>query len=165
MNLYRSNSNSLEPSSLRSIVINVCIILQAQELNNDLWESNSVKLGFNLLLSISMHDSGKVRRCVQECITPLLEYHFNSGFMTTSRLLVRQLEVLSKSFNEEDYHEVINYLLFFSKVISFIHASFYPTLTSILLTVFHSYSIDCCRFANTNVLFLTIIAYVQLTKF
>lgn len=135
LNLYSAYSNTIEPSTLRYFISCVCIILLAQETNNELWESNIVKRSFNLILSLSMHENGKVRRYVQESVQPLMELHYNRGFTFTSRQIVRQLEVLNKAFNEEDYHEMINYLLLVAKITNFIHASLYSSLFSTLLKV------------------------------
>ena len=83
-----------------------------------------------------MHDSGKVRRFAQEVLLQIMEAHSKNGFSITSRQVIRQLDILCKEFNEDDYHDVINYLMFISKVVLFLNHSFYPTLFQLLLKVF-----------------------------
>ena len=139
LNVYKTYENAMEPSSIRSLVSCICLILCKQELVNDIWESSLVKKSFNLVLSFSMHDSGKVRRYVQDSIQPLLEYHAKNGFVFSSKQIVRQLDVLCKTFNEEDYHEVIHYLVFVARICSLIHSSFYPLFFSTLLKVYCLY--------------------------
>lgn len=136
LNTYKSHQNDIEPSAVRSLVACIGEILIAQETSPELWESSIVKKSFSLLLSSCMHDSGKVRRFAQEVLLQIMEAHSKNGFSITSRQVIRQLDILCKEFNEDDYHDVINYLMFISKVVLFLNHSFYPTLFQLLLKVF-----------------------------
>lgn len=132
---YKSRENEIEPSALRSLISCIGEILVAQELSPELWESGLVKRSFALILSTSMYESGKVRRCAQDIIFQIMELHFNSNFSMSSRHLVRQLDILNKEFNEDDYHDVVNYLMMVARVMLVVHNDFYPNLIQLLLKV------------------------------
>ena len=107
----------------------------AQELSQELWDSSVVKRSFSLVLSSSMYESGKVRRCAQDITFHIMELHYNSNFHMSSRHLIRQLDILNKEFNEDDYHDVVNYLMLVARVILVVHHDFYPNLLQLLLKV------------------------------
>ena len=125
----------MEPALTRSLVVCVASILKAQEISNEVWESGLVRKAFAMLLSISFQDSGSVRRTLQEELRSILESHFNQGFSVTSHYLLRQLEALCKSFDGDDYHELLNYLLVFSHIVTYLHSDFMSPLFSSLLQV------------------------------
>ena len=135
LNIYRNQENHMEPALTRSLVICVSSILKAQEISNEVWESGLVRKAFSMLLSISQQDNGSVRRTLQDELRGLLESHYNQGFTVTSHYLLRQLEGLCRSFDGEDFHELLNYLLVFSHLAPFLHSDSIPTLFSSLLQV------------------------------
>ena len=125
----------MEPALTRSLVICVSSILKAQEISNEVWESGLVRKAFSMLLSISQQDNGSIRRTLQDELRGLLESHYDQGFTVTSHYLLRQLEGLCRSFDGEDFHELLNYLLVFSHLVPSLHADSIPTLFSSLLQV------------------------------
>ena len=120
---------------MRSLASCLTEILIVQETNKDLWESGIVKRSFALLLSFCMNDNSKVRHHVQDELMRILQFHYERAFAVSSYQILRQLDILLKSFNEDEYHDVINYLLFIAKSCLFLHNDVYPSLFSSLLKV------------------------------
>ena len=133
----------MEPSAIRSLSSCLAEILLVQEANTELWESGIVKRAFSLLLSFCMQDNGKVRHHVQDEIMRLLQFHYERSFPVSSRQVIRQLDILCKSFNEDDFHDVINFLVFITKSCLILHGDVYPNLFSLLLKVLFSSSLHC----------------------
>ena len=120
---------------MRSLASCLTEILIVQETNKELWESGIVKRSFSTLLSFCMNDNSKVRHHVQDELLRILQFHYERTFAVTSHQILRQLEILLKSFNEDDYHDVINFLLFIAKSCLVLHNDIYPSLFSSLLKV------------------------------
>ena len=135
LNIYKNSGEQMEPAATRSLVICVNNIFCSQELNPELWESGLVRRSFTMLLSLSMHSSGKVRRAVQDELSTLMQLHSKQGFAVTSSLAVHQLEVLSRSVSDDDYQDLLSYLLLVSRISPFIHTDHLSSLFSCLLHV------------------------------
>lgn len=111
------------------------MILQSLETTEKVWENDTIKKSFTLLLKYGIHETGKIRRQVQDELEKLFKQHAESHFVLTSKLLMGYLSNLNDMFDGKDAKDITYFLALVARLSPYIDSSVYESFLAILMKV------------------------------